>query len=161
LSTSTGVEVTTDSVFQIASIGKMWNATLVMQLVDEGSVELDAPVRRYLPELWFADREASEAITVRHLLCHTGGIDGNHYVDTGRGDDCYERFVASCTVVPQLAEPGSFFSYARAGSVVLGRLIERVTGVGWDSALKERLVLPLGLERTATLPEDAILHRAA
>jgi len=161
LSMSTGVEVTPDSLFQIASIGKMWNATLVMQLVDEGKVELNSPVRAYLPELQFADRQATDLITVKHLLCHTGGIDGEHYADTGRGNDCYEKFVATCTVIPQLAAPGSFFSYARAGSVVLGRMIEKVTGLDWDTALRERLICPLGARRTVSLPEEAILHRVA
>src|SRR5215510_11981351 len=59
LSTATGVEATVDSVFQIGSITKVWTATLVMQLVDEGLVELDAPVRRYLPDFGLADDAAA------------------------------------------------------------------------------------------------------
>ena len=61
LSTATGVEATADSVFQIGSITKVWTATLVMQLVDEGLVELDAPIRRYLPEFVLGDGEAAAA----------------------------------------------------------------------------------------------------
>src|SRR5437764_13794380 len=89
----TGVEVTTDTLFQIGSITKVFTTTLVMQLVDEGRVELDAPVRTYLPELGLKDPSANEAVTVRHFLTHTSGIEGDRLVDTGRGDDSPERFV--------------------------------------------------------------------
>ena len=82
LNIDTGVEATTDSLFQIGSITKVWTATVVMQLVEEGQVELDAPVRRYLPDFRVADGDVSAAVTVRHLLTHTSGIDGDHFADT-------------------------------------------------------------------------------
>jgi len=72
-------------VFQIGSISKVYTATLVMQLVDEALVRLDAPVTEYLPELTLADPEAVRTITVRQLLCHTAGIDGDVFDDFGRG----------------------------------------------------------------------------
>src|SRR5690348_13480109 len=74
LSKATGVEATVDSVFQVGSITKVWTTTLLMQLVDEGKLELDQPVRRYLPEFAIADAEAAAAITVRQLMCHTAGF---------------------------------------------------------------------------------------
>src|SRR5690349_23055766 len=64
LSKATGVEATADSVFQIGSVTKLWTSTLVMQLVDEGKVDLDRPVRTYLPEFRIADEAAAAAITV-------------------------------------------------------------------------------------------------
>src|SRR3954447_25234508 len=87
LSTSTGVAVTADSVFQIGSITKVWTATLVMQLVDEGLLDLDAPIRRYLPEFRLQDEKAAAAITTRQLLSHQAGFEGDVFTDTGRGDD--------------------------------------------------------------------------
>src|ERR1041385_4495532 len=63
LSTATGVEATVDSVFQVGSITKVWTATLVMQLVDDGTVALDQPIRSYLPELRIADEAAAARIT--------------------------------------------------------------------------------------------------
>src|SRR5690606_31977675 len=78
LNLDTGVDATPDSVFQIGSIGKLFTATLLMQLVDEAAVALDAPVRRYLPDFAIADESASAAITVRQLLAHTSGIDGDY-----------------------------------------------------------------------------------
>jgi CubicO group peptidase (beta-lactamase class C family) len=88
LNVDTGVEATTDSLFEIGSITKVYTATLVMQLVDAGLVELDAPIRRYVPDFRVADAAASDAITVRHLLTHTSGFDGGDYFfDGGRGDN--------------------------------------------------------------------------
>jgi len=83
LNLDTGVEVTTDSVFQIGSQGKTWTAAALMTLVDEGLVDLDAPLRTYLPDFKVADPEVSEAVTPRHLLTHTSGIDGDFFDDFG------------------------------------------------------------------------------
>lgn len=157
----TGVETTTDAVFQIGSITKLFTTTLVMQLVDEGKVDLDTPVRRYLPELGFGDLTATETVTLRHLVTHTSGIDGDYFLDTGRGDDCVERYVLACGALPQIHAVGARFSYCNAGFVVAGRVIERLTGLTWDNALRERILRPIGADTMATLPEEAILYRAA
>ncbi len=161
LNARTRVEATTDSIFQIGSITKTFTTTLVMQLVDEGRVELDTPVRAYLPQFSLGDAEAAEAITVRHLLTHTNGMDGDFFQDTGRGDDCVERYVLACAALPQLHEPGAAFSYCNAGFAILGGLIERLTGMTWDAALRERLLLPAGVKTMVTLPEDALAMRVA
>src|SRR3954463_3260066 len=87
LSLRTRVEATTDSVFKIGSITKVWTATLIRQLVDDGVLDFDRPVRDYLPGFRLSDPAATESLTARHLLTHTGGIDGNHFTDTGRNDD--------------------------------------------------------------------------
>jgi len=156
-----GVEATTDSVFEIGSITKVWTTTLVMQLVDEGRVELDAPVRRYLPELALADRAAAESITVRMLLTHTSGIDGDFFQSTGRGDDAVERYVLACAALPQLHPPGALWSYCNAGFVLAGRIVEKLRGCTWDEALRRHLLAPLGTEGMGTLPEHALRFRAA
>jgi CubicO group peptidase (beta-lactamase class C family) len=161
LNLDTGVEATADSLFQIGSITKVWTATLVMQLVDEGRIELEAPVRRYLPAFRVADEAVSEAVTIRHLLTHTSGIDGDHFADTGRGDDALERYAETCAELPQVHPLGATMSYCNTGYTVLGRVLEVVTGTVWDDLLRERLVEPLGLTHTATLPEDVLRFRAA
>jgi len=157
----TGVEATSDSVFEIGSITKVWTTTLVMQLVDEGRIELDAPVRRYLPELALADRAAAESITVRMLLTHTSGIDGDFFQSTGRGDDAVERYVLACAALPQLHPPGALWSYCNAGFVLAGRIVETLRGGTWDEALRRHLLAPLGTEGMGTLPEQALRFRAA
>jgi CubicO group peptidase (beta-lactamase class C family) len=161
LSKATGVEATADSVFQIGSVTKLWTSTLVMQLADEGMVDLDRPVRGYLPEFRIADDEAAERITVRQLLNHTAGFEGDIFTDTGVGDDCLEKYVATLHEVPQLFPPGEQFSYNNAGFCVLGRLVEVLRGKPYDACLREHLIAPLGLTHTAPSPYEAIMFRAA
>jgi len=162
LNLNTGVEVTPDSLFQIGSITKTFTATLVMQLVDEGLVDLDRPVRTYVPEFFVTDREAAETVTVRQLLCHTGGFDGDVFDDFGRGDDAVARYVEALKDRDQVFPPGRMFSYCNSGFSVLGRLVERVRQLpSWDAALRKHLIEPLGLAHTVTLAEEAIMFRAA
>src|SRR5262245_28225405 len=67
------LEVTPQTLYQIGSITKTITATIVMRMVEDGALDLDAPVRRYLPDLRLADEDVAEAVTMRHLLTHTGG----------------------------------------------------------------------------------------
>jgi dipeptidyl aminopeptidase/acylaminoacyl peptidase/CubicO group peptidase (beta-lactamase class C family) len=161
LNRTTGEETTTDAVFQIGSITKVWTTTLVMQLVDEGLLDLDAPIAEVLPELQLGDPDVAKRVTMRHLLTHTSGIDGDVFTDTGRGDDVLERYVAALADVAQTTPLGAVFSYCNSGFVLAGRVVEVLTGKSWDTVLRERIVDPLGLTGTGTLPEEALLHRAA
>lgn len=161
LNASTGAPVSTDSIFQIGSISKVWTATVVMMLVDEGAFTLDTPVAKILPDLELSSPEVTAGVTVRHLLTHTSGVDGDIFTDTGRGDDCLEKYVASLADAPQNHPIGVTWSYCNSGYSLLGRVIEQATGQTWDAALRERLLTPLGLARTVTLPEEALLHGAA
>ncbi|MBD3915647.1 serine hydrolase domain-containing protein [Nocardioides hwasunensis] len=161
LNLATGVTATPESVYQIGSITKLWTSTLVLQLVDEGLVDLDATVRTYLPEFAIADEAAAEAITVRQLLNHTAGFEGDIFTDTGVGDDCVEKYVATLGGTPQLFAPGEQFSYNNAGYCVLGRLVEVVRDTTYDQALREHLIGPLGLRHAAPSVHEAIMHRAA
>ena len=157
----TGAETTTDSLFHLGSITKAWTATAVVQLAAEGRLDLDDPVRRHLPDFRVADPDVSERVTIRHLLAHTSGIAGDLFVDTGRGDDCVERYVAKCADLRQVHELGATMSYCNSGYVVLGRILEVLDGTTWDRVIRTRLIKPLGLEHTVTLPEQALLHRTA
>lgn len=161
LNNRTGVAVTTDSLFQIGSVSKVWTATVVMQLVDEGLLELDGPVVEVLPELRLSDPDVTKRVTLRHLLNHTSGIDGDVFTDTGRGDDCLEKYVEQLADAGQNHPLGATWSYCNSGFSLLGRIIEKVTGSTWDEALRDRLFTPLGLTHTVTLPEEALLFSAA
>ncbi len=155
------IEATTDTLFQIGSMSKVWTATLAMQLVDEGKLDLDAPVAEVLPELRLADAEVAKTVTMRHLLAHISGIDGDVFTDTGRGDDCVEKYVALLSEQKQNHPLGATWSYCNAGFVLAGRVIEKITGLTWDGALREKIYGPLGLTHTVTLPEEALLFRTA
>lgn len=161
LSTETGAAATPDSLWQIGSISKVWTATLVLQLVDEGSLELDQRVADVLPGFTLVDEAAAAEITVRQLLNHTSGMDGDVFTDTGRGDDCIARYLEGTATIGQNHPVAATWSYCNSGYVVLGAIIERVTGQTWDQALRSRIIEPLGLSHTTTLPEETMLHAAA
>jgi CubicO group peptidase (beta-lactamase class C family) len=152
----TQVPVTPDTLFQIGSITKVYTTTLIMQLVEEGRVALDTPAVQYLPDLKFGD--ATESVTIRHLLTHTSGVDGDFFDDFGRGDGAVARYVEASAKLKQVFPVGAMWSYCNAGFVVLGRIIETLTEKTWDAALKERLLDKIGATNTVTLPEEAILH---
>jgi CubicO group peptidase (beta-lactamase class C family) len=161
LNLSTGVPVTTDSIFQVGSVTKIWTATMVMQLVDAGVLGLDDRVQHYLPEFHLLDGEAASKVTVRHLLSHTGGFEGDVYEDTGDNDDCVERLIAGFDKLPQISEPGEIYSYSNAGYCLLGRIIEVLRGKSFDACLSEYLIQPLGLTHIARGPNEALSFRAA
>ncbi|MET8846365.1 serine hydrolase domain-containing protein [Amycolatopsis sp. NPDC004625] len=161
LNKATGVEADADSLFQIGSITKVWTTTLAMQLVDDGVLDLDQPVRKYLPEFVLGDEDAAARITVRQLMCHTAGFEGDIFTDTGRGEDRIEKYVATLGDVPQLFAPGEMFSYNNAAFCVLGRLVEVLRGRTYDECLQDHLFTPLGLTHAAQSPYEAIRFRAA
>jgi CubicO group peptidase (beta-lactamase class C family) len=157
----TGVPTTTDSVFQIGSITKVFTTTLIMQLQEQGRLDIDEPLRTYLPNFRVADMNVANTVTLRQLLCHTGGMDGDFFADAGRGDDCTARFVDMCAMLPQLFPPGQMMSYCNAGFAFLGRVIEVLTSSSFDDALRTNLFKPLGMRHAASLPEDYLRYRTA
>jgi CubicO group peptidase (beta-lactamase class C family) len=161
LNRGTQVAVTGDSLFQIGSITKIWTGTMIMQLVDEGLLSLDATIADVLPGIRLGAADVGGQVTVRHLLTHTSGVDGDIFTDTGRGDDCVQRYVDELAGAASIFPPGAAYSYSNSGFVLLGRIIEVLDGQSWDESLRARLTGPLALTQTVTLPEEAILHRAA
>jgi CubicO group peptidase (beta-lactamase class C family) len=161
LNSATQVAVTPDSLFQIGSITKIWTATMIMQLIEEGLLSLDTTVADALPGIRLGRSDVGGQVTVQHLLTHTSGIDGDIFTDTGRGDECVQRYVEDLAAAPATFPVGAAYSYCNSGYVLLGRIIEVLDGRSWDESLHDRLIGPLALTRTVTLPEEAILHRAA
>ncbi|MCX7624353.1 MAG: serine hydrolase domain-containing protein [Thermomicrobium sp.] len=155
-SAETGCPVRRDTLFQIGSISKVYLATLAMRLVEEGKLRLDEPIVAVLPELELADPRASESITLRHLLTHTSGLEGDRFDDHGYGDDALARYVAGLRDARQIHPPGRLWSYCNSGFSLAGRLIEVVTGQPFESAMQERVFQPLGLERTFFFVQDVI-----
>ncbi|WP_158299922.1 serine hydrolase domain-containing protein [Glycomyces paridis] len=157
VNTRTRVPVAPDSVFQIQSVTKVWTATLVMQLVDGGLVGLDDPVRSHLPGFRTADPAASGSITIRHLLTHTGGFEGDLWKATTTGDDALQRLVEDCVPeLPQSEAPGSRYSYCSAGMAVLGRIVETKRRMPFAAALRTHLADPLGIEELACNADEAL-----
>lgn len=161
LNTSTGVEATTDSIFQIGSISKVFTTSLVMQLVDEGRIELDNPVKDYIRDFHVACPEATATITVRQLLCHTSGLAGDLFPYEDEADSNLARYLDRCYLLPQVHPPGAMFSYSNSACCVAGRLVEVMTGLSWFEAVEERIIQPLGMRQTAIRPTETLRFRAA
>ena len=158
---ATAVRVTPDTVFMIGSITKPFTASLLMQFVDEGAVELDVPANRYLPEVEIEDSQLPDEITVRRLLNHTSGIDGDFFVDTGRNDDALERYVSELGRTRYLHPPGRMRAYNNAAYAMVGRIIEKATGQPFCQVLRERVLLPLGIGDSVLSPEEFLKYRSA
>ncbi len=150
-----------DTLFLVASVTKTFTATTLMRLVAEGKVELNAPVRRYLPELQLKDKQAADTVTVLNLLNHTAGFDWRVNADTGEGDDALERYVAKMLSLKQIAPPGTRVSYSQAGYNLLGRIIEKVTGQTFEQAVASLVCEPLGLSHSFFARDDIMTRRFA
>lgn len=160
-SLETGYPVRPDTLFLIGSIGKVYTATLVMALVDEGALDLDIPVATYLSDLRLTDERARDAITLRQLLSHQSGIFGDYYDDFGMGDDALARCVASFHTLRQFTAPGELWAYCSSGFMLAGRVVEVVTGKPFETAMRERIFAPLGLDHSFIFAHEAIVYSTA
>lgn len=155
-SIGTGFPVTGDALFLIGSISKVYTATLVMRLCEIDVLDLDTPIVTYLPELELASAAARDEITLRHLLSHSAGFEGDRFIDYGRGDDALAKAIAEFGTLTQWYRPGTFFAYCNTGFYLTGRIIEQVTGKPFETVITEELIDPLGLGNTFILPEHAL-----
>jgi len=162
-SVESGQPLLTESAFRIASVTKPFVATLAAILIQEGLIDPEGPLVDYLPDLRLPESGEAE-ITVRHLLTHTSGLDTELPVNLtsfGRGDDSRDRFVASHPLVMRWAAPGRVFSYSNFGYWLLGAIVGRCTSTTFESAMRERLLRPLGLDRTFLFADEAISRPVA
>lgn len=151
--------VTPDTLFQIGSISKTMTATVAMRLVEQGQLNLDTPLRHYLPAFRLQDEAATRDVTLRHLFTHTGGWVGDYFEDTGPGDDALARYVTQMAALPQLTPLGSLWSYNNAGFSLAGHVIEAVTAKPFETVVKELLFTPLGMEMAFFFTGDMMTHR--
>lgn len=150
-----------NTLYEIGSTSKPFAATALMHLVGRGEVELDAPARRYIPELTLPNEEWTAQITVKQLLNHTAGLDWRLIVDTGDGDDALEQFIAHLAELEQIGAPGGRPSYSQAGFSIIARIIEKVTGLTFERAVETLVLKPLGLTNTFYAMEDILARPAA
>jgi len=169
-----GKPLKTDAIFWIASQSKPITATALMMLVDEGKVNLDDPVEKYLPEFrgqWLAVehdndhqllRHPSHPIKVREILSHTSGLPFSSSIENPTLDQrpLSER-VISYAVSPLQFDPGTKYSYSNAGINTAGRIIEVVSGMPYEKFLDTRLFEPLGMKDTTFWPNAGQIARLA
>ncbi|MHB0876731.1 MAG: serine hydrolase domain-containing protein [Anaerolineae bacterium] len=153
--------VDVDTLLQVGSITKTVTATVAMRLTEAGDLDLDAPVRTYLPSLRLADADVAARVTMRHLLTHTAGWEGDYFDDFGNGDDALARMVEQLARLPQIVPLGRYWSYNNAGFYLAGRVVEVVVGKPYEDLAKEMVLAPLGMSMSFFFPGDCITHRVA
>lgn len=145
-----------DTVFDIASLSKLLTAVAVLQLVDDGRVDLDQPVATVVPRFAAGGKDA---VTVRQLLAHTSGLPAGLPPGETTGSRA-ERLDAAVTA-ELVAEPGATRRYSDVGYIVLGELVETVTDQRLDEVVAARITEPLGMGDTAYNPPDELRPRIA
>jgi CubicO group peptidase (beta-lactamase class C family) len=121
----------------------------MMVLVDEGLVDLDAPVTTYLPEFKLSDPASTQTVSVRNLLTHTTGLvrtDASSFDVSISTED----IITAAATTPLVGKPGETFVYSNVNTILAGEIIKRVSGMSWETFIRERILQPLGMN-TATL----------
>ncbi len=149
--------ITPDTPFWIGSNTKSFTALAIMQLVERGDVEIDAPVQRYVPEFTVADEDAAGRITVRHLLNQTSGFSRADGIEPLLAErvESLEQAVARMAEVELNRAPGSTFEYSNLNFVLLGLVVERVSGRTWGEYVDGEIFGPLGMTNSFTAKEAA------
>ena len=142
------VPIHPDSIFDLASLTKLYTAILTLQLVDQGKVDLVTPVRKYLPDFIGTGKDK---ITIAMLLAHTSALPVGANVNGYATNTERWRSVMATRLVTT-GVPDTTFRYSSVGLMVLGRLVEKFTGKTLDKALRDNLTTPLSLEDTGFLP---------
>jgi CubicO group peptidase (beta-lactamase class C family) len=148
--------VTADTLFQTGSISKTFTGTMLMQLVEQGKVDLDSPVRKYIKDFRLRDKEVARKVTLRQLLTHMGGWVGDYFNDFGNGDDALDKMVKDIAKLPQVQPLGTIWSYNNTGFNVASRIIEIVTKKPYEQAAQEMLFDPLELDMSFFYPSDIL-----
>ncbi len=160
-----GRPVTPSTPFIIGSLAKSFTALAVMQLVEEGKVELDAPVQRYLPRFRVADERASAAITVRHLLNQTSGLStktGRTFQGSGDiSNSALEKTVRKLSSVELTAPVGKTYQYSTVNYAVLGLIVQTVAGRSYESYVQTEIFDPLQMRGSFTSAAAAEPHGLA
>ena len=137
------VKMSQHSQFRIGCVTKLLLAAVVLELVREGKLDLDAPIGEYLTEL--RGTPIGDSVRARHLLSHTSGYRGVSIHDAAGRSLTWDRFVDYLRSAPQFFEPGSVFSYEHSEAVLLGQIVRRVTGRDSNQLIHETLLEPLGI----------------
>jgi len=160
-----GRPVTPQSPFFTGSTGKSFTALAIMQLVEAGRINLDAPVQTYLPWFRVADAEASEIITVRQLLNMDSGlpqsIGQEQLTSTDNSPSTIEKNVRALASIEFIAPPGQSYEYSNANYVTLGMIIQAVSGQSYESYITEHIFKPLEMQNSFTSKTEAQQHGLA
>ncbi len=153
---------TADTKHRLGSITKQFTAMLILQLVQEGKVALDAPIATYLPDY---PKKTGDIITVHHLLTHTGGVPNYttplFFAEQSRDDYTPDDFVKVFAEKELDFAPGEKFNYSNSGYFLLGVIIEKVTSMTYEEALQTMVLQPLGMKNSGYDNYEDILEKRA
>ncbi|NDL57352.1 serine hydrolase domain-containing protein [Phytoactinopolyspora mesophila] len=150
------VAAETDTIFDLASVTKLFCTVVILQLIEDGAVGLDTPAAHYVPE--FAEN-GKDQVTVRQLLTHTAGLPA--WLPLHSGYDTPEERIAAVYAADLQNPPGTQYVYSDIGLITLGKLAERVAGASLDQLVAERIAEPLGMTDTMFNPPESLHHRVA
>ncbi|WP_406294620.1 beta-lactamase family protein [Embleya sp. NBC_00888] len=167
----TGRPVPRDGYYRIGSTTKTFVATVTLQLVAEGRLRLDEPIETRLPGVVRGNGNDGRRITLRHLLQHTSGIPGYTalpsavpalYSARGYRENRFRHYrpqdlVAAALTLPSRFEPGTAWAYSNTNYLLVGMVIDRVTGRSWGEEVRDRILRPLGLHDTRVPGDDPYL----
>ncbi|MEO8074151.1 MAG: serine hydrolase domain-containing protein, partial [Acidobacteriota bacterium] len=151
-----GTTLTTKSKFRICSITKTFTAVLIMQLYEQGKIDLNAPISKYFPEY---KGEARDKITIDNLLTYSSGLDNNDQ----REEAIYSSLMSPEVLIDKffsgklISQPGTKFSYKNADFVILGKIIEKITGKSYAAVLQENILKPLQMTNSGYLRNSDIV----
>lgn len=160
ISLDTGYPTQPGSLFQIGSNTKVFTATLAMKMQEAGKLDLDTPIKEYLPDFRLADEQAQATITMRHLLTHMSGLEGDKFDDTGVGDDALTTFIDQAYTWGQERDPGEIWSYCNSGFSLAGRVLEHLAGKPYEEAVREEIFAPLGMNRSFWHAHEVVMYSA-
>jgi serine beta-lactamase-like protein LACTB len=148
---------TPETIYRVGSVSKLFTDIAVMQLVEEGKLDLDAPVTKYLPDFKPAGTGA-EKITLRMLMSHRSGLIREPPVGSYFDPDppSLEKTVASLNGIPLVYEPGTKTKYSNAAIAVVGRVLEKVSGRPFTKAVRERVLAPFGMTESDFEPTTEV-----
>ena len=154
---------TPDTRFRLGSITKQFTATVILQLVEQGKIKLDAKLSDYLPDY---RKDTGEKVTIHHLLTHTSGIPSytsqpGFFQNVSRNPYKVDEFVKKYASGNLEFEPGSKYTYNNSGYFLLGAIIERVTGKPYEQVLKQNIFDPLGMKNTGYDHHDTLIPKRA
>jgi CubicO group peptidase (beta-lactamase class C family) len=155
-----GRPVTPQTPFLIGSVTKPFTALAVMQLVEAGKVELDAPVQRYIPWFRTADPKASAQITVRMLINQTSGLPQGPTMVTWTwpdSPDAIERHVRLLANAKLVFSPGQGFAYSNGNYVTLGMIVQAVSGQSYEDYIRQHIFTPLDMQHSY-VSQEAAMH---
>ena len=141
--------VTGNTLFRIASITKLFTGITVLKLCEGGLLELDAPIKKHLPGLTLSNRDATESVTMRHLLSHTAGLP-SEYTPNGEGEEAMlgEVLQSALPTLELIGAPGEKYLYSNWGIRLASLVASEITGKPFSQLCNDLLIEPLGLKDT-------------